>query len=83
MMLTFTQPVDTSSVSIAGNEPVTLRSSTSDTSLIVETILSSTGVATPLVMVVNTTVAAQVNHQFLFCLGQSLIKYRVTHLLAD
>ena len=43
-----------------GNEPVTLKQSTSDTSLIVGTILSNTGAATVLEMVVNTTVAAQV-----------------------
>ena len=60
MRLTFTQPVDAASVKIVGNDPVTVEQSTSDTSLIVETVLSFTVVATFLDMVVNTTVAAQV-----------------------
>ena len=60
MMLTFTQPVDATFVEIVGNEMVTVEQSTSDTSLLVGTVLSATGTATFLDMVVNTTVAAQV-----------------------
>ena len=60
MRLTFTQPVNTTSVTISGDEPVTVTQSASDTSLIVEAVLSNGVVATFFDMVINTTVATQV-----------------------
>ena len=60
MRLTFTQPVNTTSVTISGGEPVTVTQSASDTSLVVETVLSNSVVDTFFDMVINTTVATQV-----------------------
>ena len=60
MRLTFTQPVNTTSVTISGDEPVTVTQSASDTSLVVETVLSNSVVDTFFDMVINTTVVTQV-----------------------
>ena len=60
MRLTFTQPVNTTSVAISGDEPVTVTQSASDTSLVVEAVLSKRIVATLFDMVINTSVAMQV-----------------------
>ena len=60
MRLTFTQPVNTTAVTISGGEPVTVTQSASDTSLVVETVLSNSVVDTFFDMVINTTVATQV-----------------------
>ena len=60
MRLTFTQPVNTTSVTISGDASVTVTQSASDTSLVVETVLSNSVVDTFFDMVINTTVAKQV-----------------------
>ena len=60
MRLTFTQPVNKTSVTISGDEPVTVTQPASDTSLVVETVLSNSVVDTFFDMVINTTVATQV-----------------------
>ena len=77
MRLTFTQPVNTTSVTISGAEPVTVTQSASDTSLVVEAVLSNRIVATLFDMVINTIVATQVGvktiYEFMSSICQCLV----------